>query len=141
MNFHLKKLMMSALAITAMGLTASAQTLQVESIKKVPVPKGTIVYTATVSPDGSYVIYSDATKAGLSKLDLATGKNYRATDVKGTWESPAWGPDNRQVVCKRSDGARASLFIVDTWTGGARQLLATKNHLSMPAWSGVQVRK
>ena len=75
MNFHLKKLMMSALAITAMGLTASAQTLQVESIKKVPVPKGTIVYTATVSPDGSYVIYSDATKAGLSKLDLATGKS------------------------------------------------------------------
>ena len=75
MNFHLKKLMMSALAITAMGLTASAQMLQVESIKKVPVPKGTIVYTATVSPDGSYVIYSDATKAGLSKLDLATGKS------------------------------------------------------------------
>ena len=77
----------------------------------------------------------------MAVLDLATGKNYRATDVKGTWESPAWGPDNRQVVCKRSDGARASLFIVDTWTGGVRQLLATKNHLSMPAWSGIQVRK
>ena len=100
----------------------------------------------TVTPDWSgdnKIVY--CTRVGgdytMAVLDLATGKNYRATDVKGTWESPAWGPDNRQVVCKRSDGARASLFIVDTWTGGARQLLATKNHLSMPAWSGVQVRK
>ena len=100
----------------------------------------------TVTPDWSgdnKIVY--CTRVGgdytMAVLDLATGKNYRATDVKGTWESPAWGPDNRQVVCKRSDGARASLFIVDTWTGGVRQLLATKNHLSMPAWSGVQVRK
>lgn len=97
----------------------------------------------TVTPDWSgdnKIVY--CTRIGsdytMAVLDLANGKNYRATDVKGTWESPVWGPDNRQVVCKRSDGARASLFIVDTWTGKVRQLLATKNHLSMPAWSKVR---
>ena len=83
-----------------------------------------LVYATSVG--GSYT---------LAVLNLKTGENLRATMVPGTWESPAWGPDNRQVVCKRSDGPRASLFIVDTWTGKARQLLMTKNHLSMPCWS------
>ncbi|MBQ4337246.1 MAG: PD40 domain-containing protein [Lentisphaeria bacterium] len=83
-----------------------------------------IIYATTVG--GSYT---------LAVLDLKTGENMRATTVPGRWESPSWGPDNRQVVCKRSDGPRASLFIVDTWTGKARQLLITRNHLSMPSWS------
>jgi len=87
-----------------------------------------IVYATTVG--GSYT---------LAVLNLKTGENIRATMVPGTWESPAWGPDNRHVVCKRSDGPRASLFVVDTWTGKVRQLLMTRNHLSMPCWSkGVQ---
>ena len=85
---------------------------------------GQIVYATNVG--GSYT---------LAVFNLKTGENLRATMVPGTWESPSWGPDNRQVVCKRSDGPRASLFIVDTWTGKARQLLTTKNHLSMPCWS------
>ena len=98
------------------------------------------VGSEAVTPDWSddnQIVY--ATKVGgaytLAVLDLKTGENLRATNVSGTWESPAWGPDNRQVVCKRSDGPRASLFIVDTWTGKVRQLLATRNALSMPCWS------
>lgn len=83
-----------------------------------------IVYATRI--DGVYT---------LAVLDLDKKENTRATMVPGTWESPAWGPDNRHVVCKRSDGPRASLFIVDTWTGKARQLLRTSNPLSMPAWS------
>ncbi len=83
-----------------------------------------IVYATRV--DGEYT---------LAVLNLKTGENVRATNAVGTWESPSWAPDNRQVVCKRSDGKRASLFVVDTWTGKARQLLATGNALSMPAWS------
>lgn len=114
-------------------------------IYSVPVSGGTptllpSVGREAVTPDWStddQIIY--ATNVGgsytLAVLDLKSGENIRATMVPGRWESPSWGPDNRQVVCKRSDGPRASLFIVDTWTGKARQLLITRNHLSMPSWS------
>ena len=93
-----------------------------------------------VTPDWStddQIVYATNVGGGytLAVLNLKTGENTRATTVPGRWESPSWGPDNRQVVCKRSDGPRASLFIVDTWTGKARQLLMTRNHLSMPSWS------
>ncbi|MGE4563933.1 MAG: hypothetical protein AB7F32_03605 [Victivallaceae bacterium] len=98
------------------------------------------VGSESVTPDWSddnQIVY--ATKVGgaytVAVLDLKTSENIRATNVPGTWESPAWGPDNRQVVCKRSDGPRSSLFVIDTWTGKVRQLLATRNNLSMPSWS------
>ena len=55
--------------------------------------------------------------------------------MPGTWESPAWAADNRHVVCKRSDGAKSALYVVDTWTGRARLLLSTPYNLSMPVWS------
>ena len=80
MNYHLRKLTLTAVAIVAMALSASAQIVNVESIKKVPLPKGTIVNTATVSPDGSFAIISDVAKTGLDRLDLATGKTTRFAD-------------------------------------------------------------
>ncbi len=85
-----------------------------------------------------------ATRVGgeytLAVLDLKTGKNQRATTERGNWESPAWAPDNRQLVCKRDDGGRSSLYIVDTLTGKSRKLLSTNNNLSMPAWSKAPVK-
>ena len=114
-------------------------------IYTVPVTGGTpkqlpSVGREAVTPDWStddQIVYATNVGGGytLAVLNLKTGENTRATTVPGRWESPSWGPDNRQVVCKRSDGPRASLFIVDTWTGKARQLLMTRNHLSMPSWS------
>lgn len=96
-----------------------------------------------VTPDWSddnQIAY--ATRIGgsytVAILDVKNGSNIRATNSIGNWESPSWGPDNRQLVCKRSDGKRTSLFIIDTWSGKVRQLLATANNLSMPSWSKAQ---
>ncbi len=111
--------------------------IDVQSSKRERLPSvGNEAVTPDWSGDGQ-IVYATRINGvyTLAVLDLATKENIRATMVPGTWESPAWGPDNRQVVCKRSDGPRASLFIVDTWTGKARQLLRTGNPLSMPAWS------
>ena len=85
---------------------------------------GKIVYATRVN--GSYT---------LAVYDLKSGKNERITEMPGTWESPAWAADNRHVVCKRSDGAKSALYVVDTWTGRARLLLSTPYNLSMPVWS------
>jgi len=85
---------------------------------------GKIVYAARVS--GGYT---------LAVYDLNNNTNKRVLDKPGNWESPTWAADNRQVVCKRSDGPKGTLYIVDTWTGNTRLLVSTPNPLSMPAWS------
>lgn len=96
-----------------------------------------------VTPDWSgdnQIAY--ATRIGgsytVAILDVKTGRNTRSTNVPGDWESPAWAPDHRQLVCTRSDGQRASLFIIDSWSGKVRQLLSARNNLSMPCWSRTQ---
>lgn len=68
-------------------------------------------------------------------FDTITGKNSQVTKEKGKWESPAWAADNRQVVCKRQVAGYSELWVIDTWTGRARQLLRTNYPLSMPVWS------
>ena len=71
----------------------------------------------------------------LAVYDFKTGKASRITNAPGSWESPAWAADNRQVVCKRTYLGRSGLFVVDTFTGRIRELLSTGYPLSMPAWS------
>ena len=71
----------------------------------------------------------------IAVYDLKTGENTRITDEPGVWESPAWAADNRQVVCKRSDGRRSALYVIDSWTGRVRLLVSTPYNLSMPVWS------
>jgi len=71
----------------------------------------------------------------LAVYDFKTGKASRITNAPGSWESPAWAADNRQVVCKRTHLGRSGLFVVDTFTGRIRELLSTGYPLSMPAWS------
>ncbi|MBR5436567.1 MAG: hypothetical protein IK120_06850 [Muribaculaceae bacterium] len=74
MNHPFKKFMLLAVALLASLPAMHAQLLTVESIKKVPVPSGTLVDNATISPDGSFVVFSELTQKGLKKLDLADNK-------------------------------------------------------------------
>ena len=74
MNQKVKKFMLLAVAIIATLPAMHAQLLTVESIKKVPVPSGTLVDNATISPDGSFVVFSELTQKGLKKLDLNNSK-------------------------------------------------------------------
>ena len=97
---------------------------------------GVDAVTPDWSDDGK-IVY--ATRLGgsytLAVYDPATGKNTRGLEKPGTWESPAWAADNRQVVCKRSDGPKGALYVVDTLTGNVRLLISTPHPLSMPVWS------
>lgn len=74
MNHPFKKFMLLAVAIIATLPAMHAQLLTVESIKKVPVPSGTLVDNATISSDGSFVVFSELTQKGLKKLDLNNSK-------------------------------------------------------------------
>ncbi len=93
-----------------------------------------------VTPDWSgdnKIVYATRIQGAytIAVYDLETGENTRITNEPGVWESPAWAADNRQVVCKRSDGRRSALYVIDSWTGKVRLLVSTPFNLSMPAWS------
>ncbi|MDD3885346.1 MAG: hypothetical protein PHI35_00560 [Victivallaceae bacterium] len=85
---------------------------------------GGIVYATRV--DGAYTV---------AVYNMATGENKRVVEEGGAWESPAWAADGRQVVCKRTGAAKSALYVIDTWTGRTRLLVATPHNLSMPVWS------
>ena len=87
---------------------------------------GKIAYATRLRSTGNYV---------LAVCDLKSGENRVVTKGGGSWESPEWAADNRQVVCKRTLNGRSELWIVDTITGRERLLLRTGNRLFDPAWS------
>jgi len=101
--------------------------------------------TDAVTPDWSTdnkIVYATRINGSyaIAVLDLKTGKNTRATELPGNYESPTWAADNRQIVCKRSSGRQSELCVIDTWTGKVRRLLSTSYPLSMPVWSPCPVR-
>lgn len=87
---------------------------------------GKIAYATRPSRRSNYV---------LAVYDLNTKKNEIVSKGGGSWESPGWAADNRQVVCKRVLDGKSSLWIVDTKTGRERELLRTGTELFDPAWS------
>ncbi len=87
---------------------------------------GKIIYATRLRGSANYV---------LALYDLQSGAGRIVTKGAGSWESPEWAADNRQVVCKRTLNGKSELWVVDTRTGRERMLLRTGNRLFDPAWS------
>ncbi len=87
---------------------------------------GKIAYATRLRGTNNYV---------LAVYDFKSGENKVVTKGGGSWESPGWAADNRQVVCKRTVNGKSELWIVDTKTGRERMLLRTGNRLYDPSWS------
>ena len=90
-----------------------------------------IAYATRLSRSSGYV---------LAVYDMKTGKNTVVTKGGGSWESPGWAADNRQVICKRILNGKSSLWVVDTRSGREQELLRTGNELFDPAWSPCTAR-
>ena len=67
----MKKILISALLLCS-GAMAYAQLLNVQSIEKVVLPEGVTVGSATISPNGDFVVISQNETSGIHRLDLAT---------------------------------------------------------------------
>ena len=74
MKLKFKKLLLMLAVIAIASATVNAQLFQVESVKKVSLPTGTLVENATISPDGSFAVISEYSQPGIKKLDLSSGK-------------------------------------------------------------------
>lgn len=96
--------------------------------------------TEAVSPDWSTdnkIVY--AAKMGsnyaIAVLDLNGKEPSRiVTKASGDWESPSWAPDNRHIVASRKFQGRTDIYVIDSWTGKARRILAGKVPFSLPSW-------
>ena len=87
---------------------------------------GKIAYATRIRGSANYA---------LAVYDPDDQSNKIVTRGGGSWESPGWAADNRQVICKRTLNGKSSLWIVDTLTGRERELLRTGTELFDPAWS------
>ena len=67
----MKKILISAMLLCS-SVLGFAQLVEIQSVDKVSLPEGVSVDKATLSPDGSFVVFSQNTVAGLHKMDLAT---------------------------------------------------------------------
>ena len=67
----MKKIFFSAMLLCS-SMLGFAQLVEIQSIDKVALPEGVSADKATISPDGSFVVFSQNTAAGLHKMDLAT---------------------------------------------------------------------
>jgi TolB protein len=101
--------------------------------------QGTEAVSPSWSSDNKIAYSAKMGNYAIAVLDL-NGKEAGRTVINaaGDWESPSWAPDARHVVCARTSGGSSSLFVVDTWTAKARQLLGGKMNIVLPSWSGIR---
>ena len=67
----MKKIFISAMLLCS-SVLGFAQLVEIQSIDKIDLPEDVSVNQATISPDGSFVVFSQNTKGGLHKMDLAS---------------------------------------------------------------------
>lgn len=67
----MKKIFVSAMLLCS-SVLGFAQLVEIQSIDKIDLPEGVSVNQATISPDGSFVVFSQNAKGGLHKMDLAS---------------------------------------------------------------------
>ena len=67
----MKKVFISAMLLCS-SVLGFAQLVEIQSVDKIDLPEGVSVNQATISPDGSFVVFSQNTKGGLHKMDLAS---------------------------------------------------------------------
>ena len=71
----------------------------------------------------------------IAILDLNDNSKSRVIiSAAGDWESPSWAPDNRHIVASRNYNKRSDIYIIDSWTGKAKRILAGKIPFSLPSW-------
>ena len=67
----MKKILISAMLLCS-SVLGFAQLVEIQSVDKIDLPEGVSVNQATISPDGSFVVFSQNAKGGLHKMDLAS---------------------------------------------------------------------
>lgn len=82
------------------SMSLMGQVLNVTSIEKVNLPEQASV--AAISPQGDYLLLTDATNQGLTKLDLSTGDTQVLSTALSAGHNVKISPDGQMVVFRES---------------------------------------
>lgn len=97
----MKKVILTVALAFGLGLAASAQLLNVNSVSKVDMPENIKADHAFLSPQGDYVVFSEIGNSGLKTLDLATGKVAVVSPMASSVEV-AFTADGNNVVFREN---------------------------------------
>jgi len=138
----MKKIFVSALLLTA-GLLSSAQIVTVKSCDKVALPQGTLATTPTISPDGTFVVYSQLNGRGLESVDIASGKTVKLTDNGSSYNLTITGDGNnvifRQKTVNKNGLAYTALKSVNAKGGAEKTLVKPTRNLEGVSVNGSNV--
>ena len=96
----MKKLMFAA--VLGLPLCAYAQLVSVGEVTKVNILENLANKVAAISPDGSYLLITTDTNAGLSRYDLATGRVEKLTDAQGAGHDVKISADGQDVIYREN---------------------------------------
>lgn len=68
-------------------------------------------------------------------LDPNTGESRQITSDDADYETPSWAPDGRHIVCSRSSGYRAVIYLLDIAGDPPIRLLDYEGNWYSPRWS------
>ncbi len=94
-----KTLFSAALALAA--IAAHAQLVEVASVKEVNLPQNMVASIPTISPDGSFVVISDAGTDALTKVNIADGATQLIT-TNGNGHDVTISADGSRVVFRQN---------------------------------------
>lgn len=129
----MRKVILSAALLMA-GLCASAQLVEVASTSEVNVPEGLVVAIPTISPDGTFVVVSDAGSDALTRIRIADGASAVITR-NGNGHDVAISADGNKIVFRqntidRRHLRRTALKSVDLASGRETELIAPSRRLN-----------
>lgn len=128
----MKKLFLSAFVLMA-SLGMSAQLVEINSMQKVHLPEGMYVNMPTLSPDGSFVVVSDLTHDGLTKVAL-DGSETKVLTSNASGQGVRISADGSQVVFRQSTTGKnhlryTALKGIDLNTGRETEIVKPSRHL------------
>lgn len=129
----MKKLVISV-ALLASAVLVKAELPQVATIEEVALPAGSAAMSSTVSPDGSFIVISDAGHQGLTKISL-DGSAPVKYQIEGTVRNVTISPDGanvvfRNIVTGKDKLRRSSLVNINLSSKAMTQLVAPTRHLN-----------
>lgn len=96
-------------ALCLSSAAAFAQLLNVASVEKVAIPENVNAVVAGISPQGDYILVSNAQNTGLSKYDLATGKTTVVTTAPGAGYNAQISADGQTIVYRETTYSKEGL--------------------------------
>ena len=98
---------------------------------------GSINLSPTFSPDGKEIFFTSylETDPKLFKVNIASGRLTKLTDLPGLAEAPSVSPDGKRLACVLSKDGNSEIYVLDMKGRIKRRLTHNRSIDTAPSWS------